>query len=145
MEAATQLQTLQRKMTDILATPTLCAYARALSVVDEYTELASSAPDPRSPAAVELLRACKLYKGLCAKNIRRLNAQVSAYEHKVYDRAAVKKCGASGSTSPQRQKHRGVIFDVDKGEHVAAALEALQLEDFLSEQGRELKKVRFSS
>ncbi|KAJ2968937.1 hypothetical protein NUW58_g10108 [Xylaria curta] len=42
-------------------------------------------------------------------------------------------------------RHLELEFDVDKGEHVVAALEALRLAEFLDEQENETKKVRFAS
>lgn len=198
MEATAHLLTLHRKVTDILAVPNLTTFARALSVVEEYTELASSFSDPSLPAVVKLLQACNVYRQVCTKNIRRLEAQASAYEHRVYNRTSAEKGeGAGDDTTVQQRKRRGIVFDddaaqerkrhgivfdddsssrdttaqqqkrpnisfeddaaqqrkrqgivfgVDKGEHVAAALEALQLEEFLKDQEQDSqKKVHFSS
>ncbi|KAJ8120208.1 hypothetical protein ONZ43_g3027 [Nemania bipapillata] len=153
-EVSVHVNTLHRKITEILATPTLYTYARALIVVEEYVEISSASSDPNNSAVVELLEACNRYKALCTQNICRLGTEATALEKEIYDRTnSAEKADSQRGTIrdanlSQQQKRQGVVFSVDKGEHVVAALEALQLEDFLSkleQEQEESKKVHFSS
>ncbi|KAI0102051.1 hypothetical protein GGR51DRAFT_562972 [Nemania sp. FL0031] len=125
-----QLQDLHCKITDILSIPTLPSFSRALTVVEEYLELANAYPT-RAPEDEELILICNSYRVLCTSNISRLAAQDSAYEHERYARRPKSKDTDNVANSRKRQ---GIVFDVDKGEHVEAALESLQLEEFLEQQ-----------
>ncbi len=126
-----QIQRLHARVSELLAVQSLQSYSQALSVVEEFTELASSSPHPDSPATVELLHNCNLYRMLCNSCISRLTRQTAA---------PTNRCAKS------KRKRQGVIFNVDKGDHIAAALEALQLEEVLEKEAREdPKHVYFSN
>ncbi|GAW17088.1 hypothetical protein ANO14919_065380 [Xylariales sp. No.14919] len=84
---------------------------------------------------------------MCHRYIRELTIKESAYEHKMYrrtsprpqwgsERSVESQCGESRCGKSQR-KRRGVVFNVDRGDHVTAALEALRLEEFLDEQDKQ--------
>ncbi|KAI3317983.1 hypothetical protein HD806DRAFT_549997 [Xylariaceae sp. AK1471] len=153
-------QDLHNQVANILAIPSLSSYARALSLVEDVAELAlaSSTHNPTS-SSLELLRDCKLYEMTCRSAIAQLTDQASRLEHETYERAKSASVSSSSSSDGSgsagdsvdgfQQRRRGVIFGVDRGEHVAAALEALRLEEFLLEQERQqsasdLKKVRWA-
>ncbi|GAP89497.1 hypothetical protein SAMD00023353_3800120 [Rosellinia necatrix] len=150
-----QTKDLHARVADLLAIPSILSYSRVLSMVEE---LASSPPvHLDDDAAVALLHQCDIYATLCHKAIRRLRAQDAVREREAY-RAASQGggvgvgvgvgVGGHGRTRSRRtrDRRRGVVFGVDKGEHVASALEALRLEQFLEEReslGPRRKKVRF--
>ncbi|KAI0479585.1 hypothetical protein F4859DRAFT_440724 [Xylaria cf. heliscus] len=140
---------LHSTLADILSIPSLSSYSRALSMVEEVSELADSSPDTNSAA---ILRSCEDYRVRFEEAICRLTTEASAYEHMVYERASCNKSpsmnvnvGENVTKPQQKNKRRGVFFNMDKGEHVVAALEALRLEEFLEEQERKIeRKVHFS-
>ncbi|KAI0540662.1 hypothetical protein GGR58DRAFT_499016 [Xylaria digitata] len=136
-----QLRDLHFQMANILTAPSLPSYSRAIVVIDEFAERVRSLPDPNSLPARALLHNCDIYKKLCNKYIRDLASQDSKHERKMYTRSR-RNVDRSVDTG---RKRRGVIFQVDRGDHVLAALEALRLEEFLEEQEhRESKRVRFT-
>ncbi|KAI1167709.1 hypothetical protein F5B18DRAFT_647495 [Nemania serpens] len=159
--SAQDLQDLHRRMANLLAVPSLHAFARALSVVEEQADRAAAAGDLDDPVLRQILHACRTYHSLCSRTIRELSERATAAEHENYERRRSEDGSASASESENaggnaggsgRKRKRGdAVFEVDSGEHIVAALEALRLEEFLEEQGREVyvvkerKKVRFSS
>jgi hypothetical protein len=135
MAALPSTKVFDQEIADILAIPTLAAYSRVLCVVEDVAELALSSPDSSSADVVELVNKCRAYQHMCMKAVDRLAEQASLHEHKVYENTtSLKITNASVEPQPKRQ---GVIFQVDKGEHVVAALEAIGLEKFLIEQEQE--------
>jgi hypothetical protein len=152
-------QALKARIVEMLATPSLNSYARALQLVEDVVECISHhhAASPHGgddndggdgpTAAVNdddgdealLLRDCAHYETMCREAIAKLASRASALEREMYERAR------SGDV---RRRRGGVVFGVDRGEHVAAALEALRLEAFLLEQEQQgemnLKKVRWA-
>ncbi|KAI1199713.1 hypothetical protein F5X97DRAFT_116252 [Nemania serpens] len=161
--SAQDLQDLRRKVANLLAVPSLYAYGRVLSLVEEYAERAAAYP--ADPFAAHLLQACNTYHLLCGRAVRELTARAATFEHKSYERrrsddgsstasvSASASASSSGSGSEQERKRGGVVLDVYNGEHIVAALDALRLEEFLEEQEQEQepapvvnekKKVRFS-
>lgn len=156
MAALPQLQELDAKVADLLAMPTFLSYCRVLSLVDEITELASSpsssSSDPATTTA--LLENCESYRALCHRSIKRLAEHASQHEREMYRRAALKtsKDSSSSQSEETQRKHHGIVFDVHRGVHIAAAVEALNLEELLKEQDERSaaavaaasKKVRFA-
>ncbi|KAI1133447.1 hypothetical protein F5Y10DRAFT_260328 [Nemania abortiva] len=142
MTASSQLQDLHHIVADLIAIPTFSSFSRALSVTDEYIEKAAAHPDPSAPEVKELVAVSETYRTYILDSIRRLTAAESTYEHKSYDR---KRSSTDAKSATVPKKRRGVIFNVDKGEHIANALQALQLENFLKGQDGESKKVHFDS
>ncbi|KAH8157326.1 hypothetical protein CIB48_g10927 [Xylaria polymorpha] len=136
-----QPEDLNATIGEILATPSLVSYSRALSIVEETIELATASSDA---GAAAVLRCCEAHRARCEEAIARLTTQDSAREHTMYERACANV--DVDRTRQKRNKRKGMFFNVDKGEHVVAALEALRLEEFLKEQEQksEKKKVHFS-
>ncbi|TGJ88621.1 hypothetical protein E0Z10_g130 [Xylaria hypoxylon] len=146
MAAFAHLQNLHAQITNILAVPSLLSYSRALSTIEEFTKIAKSSPNPHSPAILALKHNCNVYKMLCNKSIRHLIAQASAHEHKMYRRASPRARGNVERGDESQHKRRGIVFNLDSGEHVFSALEALTLVEFLEEQEcRSTKQVRFAN
>ncbi|KAI0407610.1 hypothetical protein F4802DRAFT_595011 [Xylaria palmicola] len=109
----TALLDLHAQMADILASPTLFSYARALAFVEDITSAAAGGTD------ADLLHTCEAYRMLCRTALGRLVERASAHEHEAYDRAATMKL-------------RGRRRDLDEGgQNIVAALEALRLGDYL--------------
>ncbi|KAI1425695.1 hypothetical protein F5Y12DRAFT_355714 [Xylaria sp. FL1777] len=151
MAAPPQIQDLHTMVTSLLTVPalqsteestisSLYSYSRALSAIEDFADRVTSSPQSESPDMEIMLQTCNAYKMLCQSQISRLAAQAAEIEHETYER------GASARRSPKpRGKRRGLVFNVDKGDHVVAALEALRLEEFLDEQTKEgPKQVRFT-
>ncbi|KAI1751756.1 hypothetical protein F4782DRAFT_177186 [Xylaria castorea] len=155
MATLPQLENLYSVITDILSNPSLSSCSRALSLVEEVVELVRSSPDANSMADISLLRSCEVYRVELEGMISRLAMEASAHEHMIYERRASSNkhsevnmnmnVNRAQQKKKKENKHRGVLFNIDKGDHVVAALEALRLEEFLEEQERQNeKKVRFS-
>ncbi|KAI1270472.1 hypothetical protein F5Y18DRAFT_421966 [Xylariaceae sp. FL1019] len=127
------LETFRSEILDILSIPSLASYIRALFLTDEATEIALASADLDSPSVVTLLGFCESYRVLCEDGIRRIADKSEQFERKVY---ASRSRGDRSVSSAMKAGHRrqGVIFQVDKGEHIAEALEALSLEQFMAEQ-----------
>jgi hypothetical protein len=143
---------LHAQITNILAVPTLSSYGRALSWVEEIAELASSASPSSSapsqdPAIVAILLNCDVYEKICCKAIHRLTTQAAQLEHETYDRAVSHRENgdADADADGNKQGCKGVVFRVDKEEHVPATLEALQLEQFLEEQEQRQREQELKS
>ncbi|KAI0443736.1 hypothetical protein F4803DRAFT_549836 [Xylaria telfairii] len=131
-----RLEDLNATIGEILSTPSLASYSRALSTVEDAIELATASASLDADT-LALLRFCEATRVRCKKAIAQFTAEASAKEHTMYERAHADKA--------RQNKRQGVVFNVDKGEHVAGALEALRLEEFLEEQEQEQKrKVHFS-
>ncbi|KAI8633827.1 hypothetical protein F5Y19DRAFT_254232 [Xylariaceae sp. FL1651] len=144
------VQDFHARIADILSIPSLSSYARALSVLDEVTDLVSSSPDPSSPLAAALLYDCEVYRTLCCDSILRLSAQAALQEREAYKRRSLNKTGSSSWNGSMdigtcvKQRRQGVLFQVDGGGHIGAVLEALSLKEFLEEQDHKaVKKVRW--
>ncbi|KAI1738973.1 hypothetical protein F4680DRAFT_153964 [Xylaria scruposa] len=133
---------------DILATPSLSSYSRALTIVEDVVELVIASPNPISETDQLLLRICAAYRTRCEEAIAYFTREAAEQEHKKYERAASNKLHKVNRTQlkdKQKNKRKGRLYKIDSGEHVAAALEALRLAEFLEEQERENeKKVHFS-
>ncbi|RYC61272.1 hypothetical protein CHU98_g4947 [Xylaria longipes] len=148
MATLPQLEDLHSTIKDILSTPSLSSYSRALSFVEEVAELVYSSLDTTN--STDILRICEMYRVRCEVAINRLTTEASTQEHMMYERASCNKTSrmevdVNASRAQQKDRRRGVLFNVDKGEHVAAALEALRLEEFLEEQDGQIeRKVHFS-
>ncbi|KAI1814194.1 hypothetical protein GGS20DRAFT_431834 [Poronia punctata] len=128
-----QAQELHGIIMSILSAKTLTSYSRALMFVEEVMAHIISSGDP-SPLAAELLQHCHAYQSLCCRSIEHLVAVELAYEKNMYRCA---KNGRSGYVvSEGERKRRGRVFDVDQGEHIVGALEALTLEEYLSRPGQ---------
>ncbi|KAI0974005.1 hypothetical protein F4678DRAFT_458792 [Xylaria arbuscula] len=130
MAEVPSVEQLHVTMASFLGIPSLHSYSRALCVIEEIVELATSPAHCESPEIVPLLYYCHVYEMRCEAFVRELTAQDSAREHLMYDQATSANCVIGKS----KDKRRGVIFDVDKGDHIVAALETLRLEEFLEEQ-----------
>lgn len=152
-----RIQELHDKLTPLTTMYTLPSCSRVLTIIDDFAEQAASAPKPASPENEELGSICRRYQRIYRAFIRDLIKQSATKEHEMYDRAKAKNStkrkrgGADDGEEEEkedkksRQKRRGRVFSVDKGEHIATALETLRLEEFLEEQKRENeKRVRFS-
>ncbi|KAI1303303.1 hypothetical protein F5Y03DRAFT_189163 [Xylaria venustula] len=124
------VEQLHTTVASLLDVRTLHTYSRALCAIEEIVELATSPAHCESPEIVPLLYYCHVYEMLCQAFVRELTAQASAREHLIYDRTA----SANRALGKSKGKRQGVVFDVDKGEHIVAALESLRLEEFLNEQ-----------
>ncbi|KAI1435217.1 hypothetical protein GGR50DRAFT_694384 [Xylaria sp. CBS 124048] len=122
---------LHAKVLEILQIPNLAAYARVLSLVEEVAHVAISSPT--CPTAVALVYNCAIYRIQCTKNIRRLVKRASVSEHEEYDRRRGRG---------YRYKRQGVVYKVDKGEHIVAALETLRLEEYMAEQEQASRRKR---
>ncbi|KAI0413823.1 hypothetical protein F5X98DRAFT_266121 [Xylaria grammica] len=157
MAALAQLRDLHLQFANITAEAnrSVSSFVRGLAIAEEFAERAESSPTPNDPAVQELRAICRAYTAMCHRYIRELTIKESAYEHKMYrrtsprsqwgsERSVESQCGESRCGKSQR-KRRGVVFNVDRGDHVTAALEALRLEEFLDEQDKQgPKKVRFA-
>ncbi|KAI1187300.1 hypothetical protein F5B17DRAFT_430736 [Nemania serpens] len=139
------LQDLHRKVANILAVPSVYAYARVLSLVEDHAKRAAAAStDLADPDLVQTLNSCRTYHSLCSRVMAQLAARDSASERAEYERRRSKggsasaraSGGASAPASPSR-KRGGVELEVYSGEYVVAALEALKLGEFLEGRGRE--------
>ncbi|RWA09838.1 hypothetical protein EKO27_g5264 [Xylaria grammica] len=137
MAALAQLRDLHLQFANITAEAnrSVSSFVRGLEIAEEFAERAESSPTPNDPAVQELRAICRAYTVLCHRFIRELTVKESAIE----SQCGESRCGES------RRKRRGVVFNVDRGDHVIAALEALRLEEFLDEQEKQgPKKVRFA-
>lgn len=160
------LQDLHRKVANILAVPSVYAYARVLSLVEDHAKRAAAAStDLADPDLVQTLNSCRTYHSLCSRVMAQLAARDSASERAEYERRRSKggsasaraSGGASAPASPSvsgnrkerkeneqggteqgtKRKRGGVELEVYSGEYVVAALEALKLGEFLEGRGRE--------
>ncbi|KAK5628657.1 hypothetical protein RRF57_004372 [Xylaria bambusicola] len=126
-----RVQELHDQVAPLVETYTLHSCSRVLAIVDAFTEEVVSAPQPLSPEMEELGTICRTYKLLYQGFIRDLLKQDAKKEHEVYERAVSDKRKRSHDSAEKRQ---GRFFEVDKGEHIEAALQALRLEAFLKEE-----------
>ncbi|KAI1355238.1 hypothetical protein F5Y01DRAFT_201667 [Xylaria sp. FL0043] len=152
MKELPSVEELHSRVATLLSVPSIDSYSQALREIEEIAEAASSFEHCTSPAIVPLLYYTERYKMICVASIRELAAQASIYEYEMHDGAANDRV----ETKPKRgglvenivtalvalrlddgYKRQGVVFDVDEGEHIAAALEALHLEDFVEERANE--------
>ncbi|KAI1362696.1 hypothetical protein F5Y08DRAFT_268485 [Xylaria arbuscula] len=135
--------------------------SRALTIIDDFAEEAASASarSPTTPENEELVSICRSYKRVYRAFVRNLVKKSAEKEREIYERAkatsAKRKRGSESESTDEeeekdgvwkynsRQKRRGRVFAVDKGEHIAAALETLRLEEFLKEREQQ-KHVHFS-
>ncbi|TRX95254.1 hypothetical protein FHL15_003946 [Xylaria flabelliformis] len=146
MTTIPRLEDLQSVITEILSTPSLSSYSRALTLIEEVVELVISSPKVLSDTDILLLRSCAFYRTRCEEAVTHLTKEASVREHMMYERASSNKPSSSKvDKAEQKNKRKGVLYKVDRGEHIAAALEALRLGEFLEEQERQSgKKVHFS-
>ncbi|KAI1177189.1 hypothetical protein F4777DRAFT_596801 [Nemania sp. FL0916] len=93
------LEDMRQKVTDLLANPSLSTYARALSTIEEYAELAATSPDPQSPDALVLARSCTVYQAFCDNAIKSLLLESSSRELEMYNRACKAKLSRQNSES----------------------------------------------
>ncbi|KAI0148774.1 hypothetical protein GGR57DRAFT_515116 [Xylariaceae sp. FL1272] len=142
------LDTFRSAILDILSIPSLSSYNRALFLTDEATEIARSCADPNSPSVVTLLGFCEAYRVLCENGIKKIADKSEEFERRVYasrSRGSTSEDMATDQAAKAGQRRQGVIFGVDKGEHIAEALEALTLEKYLVEQDDlEKRRVRWA-
>ncbi|KAI1331787.1 hypothetical protein F5Y16DRAFT_243765 [Xylariaceae sp. FL0255] len=141
-----RFENLQAEILDIISIPTITSYGRALFLIDEATAAASRKANDHK--AKVFLHFCEATREHCADQVSRLRCEADAIEKRLY--VSRPSSRASGESSPQRkrgtsleaeQPRDGVIFQVDGGDHVAGALESLQLENFmLQEENRPSKK-----
>ncbi|CAJ2502510.1 Uu.00g099040.m01.CDS01 [Anthostomella pinea] len=109
--------------------PAAQIYKAALAKADAALELAEE------HGVVGLRKQhCLSYQRLCTEPLElALSKTTDRHERAVYDRAT------------GRSKRHGVLFAVDKGEHVAAVLAALQLEAFLDQQKQDEEEAEVES
>ncbi|KAI0202039.1 hypothetical protein F4808DRAFT_423288 [Astrocystis sublimbata] len=133
------LQYLHAAIQNITSTRTPTSYAKALGLVEEITEMLAASGVQESESLAPVVRACEDYRDQFEEFIRRLGVEELEKEHMAYQRHLERKHGSN------KDKRSGVLFEVDDGDFIVAALEALRLEQFLIEEAtREEKKVRFS-
>jgi len=160
-----EMQELHSRVFDILAIKSVLSYSRALSVIEKVVEdigTVSQDADKISPLATGLLRNCRFYEDLCRRGIQELVTQESVHERDTYSRRAKKRSASTSSDDSSSRsnvcsdnydegapRRRGVLFEVDNGEHIVEALEALRLEGFLVQQrdepkGKDSRMVRWA-
>ncbi|KAI0858100.1 hypothetical protein F4860DRAFT_527360 [Xylaria cubensis] len=138
MPTIPRLEDFQSVIADILSTPSLSSYSRALTLIEEVVDLVIASPKALSDIDVLLLRSCALYRTRCEEAITHLTKEASVREHMVYERRASSSNKLlKENKAEQKNRRKGVVYKVDRGEHIAAALEALRLEEFLQEQERQ--------
>ncbi|KAI1824315.1 hypothetical protein F4861DRAFT_272879 [Xylaria intraflava] len=135
MAALPQVRDLHVMIHDKLATRSLAAYSRVLSMVEEVVDMANSSPEPQSPAAATLVYNCAIYQILCSSIIRRLVKKASTAEHRAYNRRR---------HAGRLRRRREDVRVLDQKQHAAAALEALKLEEFFKQEQTCPRRVRWA-
>ncbi|KAI1764460.1 hypothetical protein GGR53DRAFT_466305 [Hypoxylon sp. FL1150] len=128
--------------TEKLLQPQLRAPTRAeLGIALEHADAAmEAAADARLSAY--MIAMCEDLQHRCHDLLRRSYSRTESYEKFVYEKA-----NASRSPSGPNRKRCGKVFEVDKGEHLVEALQAVQfermLEDRESAEEAQARRIRF--
>ncbi|KAI1502581.1 hypothetical protein F5X99DRAFT_407866 [Biscogniauxia marginata] len=145
----TQISTLLRPLG---RSPTRTEYVSALALADQALELATEDGTAGLDGSDDhMVQTCLTFQAFCLDPLRRACALTDKHEREKYGRAS----------RAARQRRQGVLFNVDSGEHLFGAIEALNLENWLMRReesgdeeepegrwrstgsGREKKKVRW--
>ncbi|KAI2624878.1 hypothetical protein GGR54DRAFT_654602 [Hypoxylon sp. NC1633] len=120
-----QITALHSKAAELLRprgrAPTRTEYAAALEHADAAMELAQD-----SDLSQEVKDMCKTFQNFCYAPLERCYAKTQRHEEDVYYK--------NSSKTSIRQKRRGKMFSVDKGEHLLEALHAVHISRVLEKQ-----------
>ncbi|KAI0108203.1 hypothetical protein F4814DRAFT_455022 [Daldinia grandis] len=98
--------------------PTRTEQGHALELADKAMELAIEAGFD-SPA----IQACEAFQRLCYDSLLHSYSWTDSHERRMYEKSA--------SKTPLQRKRSARIYNVDKGEHVVEALEAVHIGNLL--------------